>query len=454
MARLFLMSCNLTREPYPVYPLGMSMVAGAARRHGHDVREWDLLAQGRDLEAAAAEIEVYRPDVIGLSLRNVDNIDSVSSISYTDHYCQIVRFLKERFKVPVVIGGAAASLFPEELLAATGADYAVQGEGERTFCRLVEEIEQGSLPDLRVWHGLELLEEDSFQSKGRDADTARYYMREGGMLNIQTKRGCPHRCAYCTYYLLEGCRYRFRSPKEVVEEIVRLRDQYSMDYLAITDSTFNDAEGHYLEVAEEMLRRQVQVNWMAFLRPQRFTEEEATLLKRAGLASIEWGSDCATDVTLAGMQKGFGWSEVEWSNQIFARLEIPNAHFIIFGGPNETEETVKEGLANLERLERCVVFAFRGVRILPGTAVHRRALKEEIIQPGQDLLQPVFYYSPGVDPDFIHRTILESFNGREDRIYPPAQDVDRIQAFHRMGYRGPVWDLLLSKKGRRPAFKG
>ncbi|HUT25962.1 MAG TPA: B12-binding domain-containing radical SAM protein, partial [Sumerlaeia bacterium] len=100
------------------------------------------------------------------------------------------------------------------------------------------------------------------------------------------------------------------------------------------------------------------------------------------------------------------------------------------------------------RLEGCVVFAFRGVRILPGTGIHRRAVEEGVVGQADSLLEPRFYYSPEVTEGFLDAAIAKSFAPRHDRIYPPGQGMDRIQAFHRMGRRGPIWDLLLAN-GRR-----
>ena len=452
MARIFLLACNVTREPYPVYPLGLAMIAGSARRAGHEVMEWDLLSRPEPLEQTAARARDFRPGVIGLSLRNVDNTDSVENVSYVNHYRRVVEALRRELPTcPIVIGGAAVSLFPEELLRHTGADHAVAGEGEIAFNRLVARLTDHSLaPEQRVWRGQEALARGEFQGLERDPAAARYYLTEGGMLNVQTKRGCPHRCAYCAYPLIEGCQYRYRPAADVVDEIELLRKDYGADYFAFTDSVFNDAEGHYLQIAEEMVRRGLNIPWMAFFRPQRFTREEVALLRRAGLRSVEWGTDCSTNATLEGMQKDFTWDEVAESNRILAESGIAGAHFIIFGGPGETEETVREGLRNIEALCGCVVFVFRGVRIYPGTAVHRRAIEEGVIEPDRDLLPSVFYYSPRVTQDYIHSTVLESFGTRPDRIYPPTRGQEKIHAFHLLGFRGPIWDLILRKKTPEP----
>ena len=90
-----------------------------------------------------------------------------------------------------------------------------------------------------------------------------------------------------------------------------------------------------------------------------------------------------------------------------------------------------------------MVFAYIGIRILPGTRVHKRALLEHIIAEDADLVAPVFYYSPLVSRDFIESRLLSAFHGRRDRIFPVAKSENLIPLLHRRGHIGPLWDLLI-----------
>ncbi len=449
MAEVLLISCNVSCEPYPVYPLGMTVVAEALRAHGHRVVEWDWLLAKPSRERIEETIRSVKPGVIGLSLRNIDNCDSRDPTTYDEPCVEAVQMLRELTFCPIVLGGAGYSLFPEQLLERIGADYGIAGEGETTFCWLVDRLADGSPPKERVFRGEAATSPTVSAPIARDPELASYYLREGGMLNLQTKRGCPHRCAYCTYPVIEGRTYRFRPPTAVVDEIEMLIGQCAADYYAIADSVFNDLEGHYLGIAEELVRRDIRVPWMAFFRPQRFQRDEVSLLKRAGLHAVEWGTDCACDATLELMQKDFTWAEVDESSRLFSEAGINNAHFIMFGGPGETEATVRDGLANIERLSDCVVFAFCGVRILPGTTIHRRAIDEGMVTAEQDLLRPRFYFSSGIARESLHEMLLDAFDGRRDRCYPPGGDSEKVHAFHRMGRRGPVWDCLLGGERHR-----
>jgi radical SAM superfamily enzyme YgiQ (UPF0313 family) len=449
MSKILLISANTTVEPYPVYPLGLSYVAGAARAQGHDVLEWDLLFNNGSPDELQKLVQSQSPDVIGLSLRNVDTVNYNKPESYTAAYANLVRSLKQIRNVPVVLGGSAYTIFPQELLNETGADYGIVGEGEHSFCNLLDQLESGWPPAGKIIYPDASLSGDGIRMAGRHPGLADFYLNKGGMLNVQTKRGCPHRCAYCSYPHLEGKRYRFRSKHDVVDEIQALIEKYHCDYYSITDSVFNDAQGNYLHIAEEIARRNISVPWMCFMRPQKFSKDEVQLLKRAGLSSVEFGADSSSNATLKGMQKDFSWDEVVHSNEMFAAGGIPVAHFIIFGGPGESEDTASEGLKNIAGLNNCVIFGGLGVRIFPHTPIYQTALKEGALTSDQNLLEPVFYFSKNIDADKLHHQILESFAGRSDRIYPDGQFVEKTSALHLFGHRGPAWDLLLKKDRMR-----
>lgn len=445
MAKILLISCNITQQPYPVYPLGLTMVAEAARKKGHTVVEWDPLLEDDIIKV----LRENRFDIIGLSIRNVDNVNFTQSESYTPYYTQLVKQLREHSSSTIVLGGAGYSIFPKELLEETGADYGVVGEGEKAFCELIEQIEKGNPPTEKIIRSNCLLEGSEISANSRNILLADYYLKNGGMLNIQTKRGCPHQCAYCSYPTLEGNCYRFRPTEDVLDEIQILVEKYHADYFSITDSVFNDSKGNYLQIAKGLISRNISVPWMAFFRPQNFKKEEIELLKRSGLSSVEWGTDCSTDETLQEMNKDFCWEEVAHCNELFSSAGISNSHFIIFGGPGETQKTVCEGLDNIAKLQNCVVFASIGVRIFPNTPIHSRLIKEGIVQEGENLLQPKFYFSDSIKSENLHNEIVASFGLQIDRVYPYGQDIEKIKAFHRLGYRGPIWDMLLRKKETR-----
>lgn len=446
MANIVLISANITCEPFSVYPLGMSTVASDIRKRGHNVIEWDFLVEGKAMDNLLSLVKDEVPDVVGISLRNIDNCNSITSTSYTEFYREIVSNLRKVTSKPIVLGGAGYSLFPEILLEKVGADYGIAGEGEEVFASLIDDLVSGKEPKAKILSHTNPISGENIAIPERDDHITKFYSNQCGMLNIQTKRGCPFRCAYCTYPALEGKLYRYRPAKSVVDEIEMLIHKHGVQYYFIADSVFNDSAGKYLEIAEELVRRKIVTPWMAYFKPDTFKKSDVKLLKKAGLNAVEWGTDCSTNTTLNAMGKSFTWNKVEESNKLFSEAGISSAHFIIFGGPDETKETVKEGLKNIARLENCVVFAATGVRVLPCTPIHKQAVSQGLLSPDNDLLEPFFYFSPETSEEYLDKTIREAFASRTDRVFPMGEDIERVNMFHKMGYKGPVWDMLLGKR--------
>ena len=452
MSRVLLFSPNHCESPYQVYPLGMAVVAAAAVKAGHTVLQHDYLAAGRDPQALGRAVDSFGPDVIGMSLRNIDDVDSYAGDDswFLPHYREMIDLCRSHSAAPVVVGGPGFSIMPEEIMRYIGADYGVVGEGEEAFPHILNLLAQGKAPPLLTYGAAPGLDGRQMLSPLLDGDVVRYYNASCGLANLQSKRGCPFRCVYCTYPFIEGRRLRHRDPLQVVDDVRRMVRDHGVEHIFFTDSVFNDAGGAYLTLAEELLRADTGIRWSAFFRPAGIGLEQLRLLRRAGLEMVEAGTDACSDQTLEAMGKGFTFADVAAFNTACAQFEVPVAHFVIFGGPGETLDTVRQGLENLENLKRCVVFPFFGIRILPGTPLRDIALAQGVLDPHEDLLRPHYYYSPDVEVEAMRSMLEASFQGRRDRLFPPGQATELMQVMRRFGYKGLLWDRLLpaSRGGR------
>ena len=446
--KLLLISANVTLSPYPIYPLGVSMIAAALTRAGHEVRQADLLLQHGSMEAIGREIEQFRPDLVGISVRNIDNVNFMNEQYYIQNVKNIVDKVREVSDVKVILGGAGFSLIPDLILEETGADYGVVGEGEVLIVEFANNAAKGIYPRERLIGSAERLSGEQIKSALYDEQLLDFYLHSGNIASIQTKRGCAYKCVYCTYPLLEGSELRRREPRVVVDDIELLRDTFKTKYIFFVDSVFNDDEGAYLDVVDEMLRREVSIPWTGFFKPKGLNDEIVERMKKTGFAAAEVGADAACDRTLKKMGKSFMFSDIVESNDLLVRHGIATSHFFMFGGPGETEETVHEGIKNILGLQKCVAFIFMGIRILPDTPLARLAIKEELIAAEDGLLHPVYYISPAVDKKWLEETLTKAFANVRHCVFPPDAMDNSLQVLHKLGYIGPMWDLLLP--GQRP----
>ncbi len=444
-ANCLIVSANQVVTPYPVYPLGAACLVGALKKHGHRAEHFDILADG-GLEGLERFLSAADFDLIGVSIRNLDSVDSAAPNEYLAEIVETVQCIRKFSKAPLVLGGPAFSIIPEGLMELLQGDYGVVGEGEVLLPWLAGELAAGRPPSQKVFRSEPTV--GLWQPSDLTASTASYYIKHGGMLNVQTKRGCPYTCSYCSYPTIEGKKIRYRDADEIAEEVQHLACHSGARYIFFADSFFNDPDGHFLEVAEALIRRGNVLPWCAFFRPQNLRRSDLRLMKRAGLAAMELGTDAACDQTLAGIGKNFLFADVLRVHSLIIQEEIACAHFVMFGGPEEDRDTLEEGFNNIEKLDKCVVFAFAGIRILPGTGVFDRAVADGIIDEDCPLLAPVFYVSPSLSLTEIVAGIRKSFADRIDRIYPCHELEDRIAMLHKMGQVGPLWDLVLKKRRR------
>ena len=443
--KILLIASNIASTPYPVYPLGLGMIAAALRNGGHEVYQFDFLQNNKSMDALCNAVGKSTPDIIGVSIRNIDNVNLLNEQRYINVVKDIVQTIRTQTSVPVVLGGAAFSIIPETILREVGADYGIVGEGETLMLKFVADAEKGKYPKERCIRTASKLSGKEISSAYYDPDIMSFYLKMGNIGSIQTKRGCTHKCVYCSYPILEGSSIRCRDPQTVVDDIQMLIDTHKAKYIFFTDSVFNDDQKHYLDVVREMAKRGISTPWTAFFKPEKLDDEIIALMKQTGLKAAELGSDASTDTTLRRLGKSFLFKDIIECNDTFVRSGIATAHYYMFGCPGETRETVLEGIENIKNLKKTVSFIFMGIRILPGTGLESIARKQGILSSGQDLLEPVYYISPNIDKKWLEKTLTEAFSGIRHCIFPPDVMDTSLQFLHKLGYSGSMWDMLLSE---------
>lgn len=447
--RILLISANWATSPYPVYPIGMSMVAAALKAAGHEVAMFDFLQNGKSFDAVVDRVTAFGPELVGISIRNIDNVNAAHEQKYIDSVQQMVSLIKETTYSPVILGGSGFSIMPEEILDRVGADYGIVGEGEVLICDFVEKLGKGEPSKARILRAPLQLEKDRIPSAYYDPDLLDYYLSNGKVVSVQTKRGCDKNCIYCSYPVLEGRDLRMRNAAAVVDDMERLVHENGASYIFFVDSVFNDANGNYRELIHEMHRRKINIPWTAFFTPGGELDDEiVAMMKETGLDAAEIGADAACDTTLRGICKDFLWQDVIDCNELFLRHGVTTAHYYMFGGPGETPETVAEGIANVRNLRQTANFMFMGIRILPDTGLMELARREGLVTDEMDIIEPVYYFSPHVERDWLEKTLTDGFADKFNCVFPPDALDDKLHMLHKLGFGGTAYDMLIGKRKR------
>ena len=402
---VLLLNPDALRGSDPAYPLGLAHIATAAMKAGHAAEGVDMFSENCPEAAIFSTIESFQPDVVGLSVRNIDNQCMRAPIFYLETAKNLVHTVRKRFYGPIVVGGAGYSIFPREALDYLRADYGIQGEGERAFVMLLEALEANSkafsFPGLarRTADRVEWAPNVPLASlEGLWADRSLFpplrYLDAGTRqfpVNIQTRRGCPMECIYCTNPWLEGKTMRFRGPEDVVLEIRSLSDNFGVARLTFVDSLFNHPTSYTETLVDAFLKARLELSWECTYNPRFHDPHLLSKMHDAGCVRVSIGNESGSNLSLTALKKGFEREHIERSVLDAKALGLETVCFLLIGAPGETKDTVLESVCFLDELNPSSVVVTLGIRLYPGLELSSIAAKEGMIDPRQSLLSPAFY---------------------------------------------------------------
>jgi radical SAM superfamily enzyme YgiQ (UPF0313 family) len=352
----------------------------------------------------------------------------------------------------------------------TGADFGVAGEAEWILPKLLERLDrQADLSDIpNLFTGKRNAGADvrnlihdrpvshSFSEIDNWIDFQPY--RAKGTYSIQTKRGCAHRCIYCTYPLIEGRQFRPRDPSDIAEEILQAHDRLGHITFEFVDSTFNDPKGHAEDVCREIIRRNIRVRMRTMgINPRHSSEELFDLMVRAGFTQIDATPDSASPRMLKSLAKGYRRAEIERMARLILKFKLPTMWFFLFGGPGEDEGTFSETLDFIDRFvsREDLVYMNAGLRVYPGTPLHAVAVKEGVIRKGQSLFwPPAYYFSDRITRKRMDELIFVTSRSRHNCIPsaettpPPGMVTEAIELRMAQKLEEPMFRTLLRLRER------
>lgn len=463
---------NPNRMKPATAPLALDYLGEALQKDGFAVDVLDLCFS----DEAADEVDAYfgskHPGLVAITLRNTDDVYFASQDFCLEKYREIIDFVRERSEAPIVLGGSGFSIMPEAILDYYGLDLGVWGEGEYALPLLAKTLATGG--DLSAVPGLVHRVGNSFNRNTpaytdlsrqpplrRDVvDNVRYF-NEGGMVGIESKRGCPQQCIYCADPLGKGAAVRLRSPASVAEELKSLLDR-GIDHFHFCDSEFNIPAAHAADVCAEIIKRGLggRIRWYAYASPAPFSAYLAHLFVNAGCAGVDFGADSGSDRMLRNLGCHFSVEDLSRTAGLCHDHGIVFMYDLLLGGPGETRDSVKETIDLMKRLSPHRVGVSLGVRLFPGTRlaaqvmadgspVENRNLKGRVV--GNDsLLAPIFYLSADLGLDA--ESYVESLIRGDERFFFVSSEAGAanynyndnsvlVQAI-KDGYRGAYWDIL------------
>jgi radical SAM superfamily enzyme YgiQ (UPF0313 family) len=435
-----------TMQP-AIAPVGLDYIAGAAGQAGFDVEIVDLcLAENPDA-TLRDYFAGHAPELVGLSFRNVDDCFWPSCQWFVPRLADIVQKVKRLTSAPIVAGGVGFSIFAEQIVQYTGADFGVRGDGELAIVALANEL-QGTRRFERV-PGLAWRENGAIRSNlpvwaaaggrlalptSRDAIDNATYFKRGGQCGIETKRGCNRNCIYCADRLSKGTSNRTRIPAEVADE----------------------AESLLAQGIDDRLR------WYAYMAVIPFDAALASAMRRAGCVGIDFTGDSACQAMLNAYRQPHTAQDLALAVQLCRDNGIKVMIDLLLGGPGETPQTAKQTIDFIKKINPDCAGAPLGVRIYPGTEMVSVVAAEGDVETNPniyrkytgpvDLFRPTFYISHllGERPARVIKDLIAG----DKRFFEPIDEADAISTDHNYndntelvqaiaaGARGAYWDIL------------
>ena len=401
---VLLISANMETMNMPPLPLGLACVAAATGRAGHDVALINLMFEEDAERAIRSSLENFCPDVIGVSVRNVDDQNMERPRFFLDSVREVVANCRSMCRAPVILGGAGYSIFPESALRYLGADMGIQGEGEVVFPALVERIAHGAqvsdIPGIYL-PGMPAVGR-SFEKNLDDLP-----LPDPGLLippgadirnlwvPVQSRRGCPLDCTYCSTSAIEGRPIRKRSPDRIVRWLTDLRETGYRNFNFV-DNTFNLPPSYAKALCRKIIQADLDIHLWCIVYPKWIDAELVDLMARAGCRQVSLGFESGSDGILRTFNKQFGKEEVRAVSRMFGEAGVERRGFLLLGGPGETKDTVEESLSFADSLNLESLKITTGIRIYPRTPLARTAIAGGVLGPEEDLLKPRFYMAAGL----------------------------------------------------------
>ena len=386
-------------------PIGLAYVAGHLDPSHHTTKVLDLMFSDDYQAEVASVVKDFQPDLVGLSLRNLDNgsyLDPQWALPVTRQVTEQIRSISS---ATIVCGGPAFSILPRECFAYVEPDLGVVGDAGETFALLAERLEASEpyqyLPGLVyrdngeiTFNGLRASSNFAKPPRLEDLDLAKY--RQSGFgIGVLTKLGDFHYPTGDSQQAQEDEAWRVIRPvQDVVKEVKELEERLDLRKVFFIDNGFNIPLAHAKELCHALIDADLKLHWNTCLAPHSCDSELVGLMKQAGCALVLMagrGGDSHPGTALG--------EHLDQLRQVCRICEDEGLHYTIsqgFGEPGETQETVEEKLAFLRDLHPAMANLRIGVRMMPGSEVAAQAKSEGIIADESELIKPIFYLAESV----------------------------------------------------------
>ena len=391
-------------------PIGLAYLAASVDEERHTLKVLDLMFADDAVAEVADAVSEFEPDLIGMSIRNLDNQSSLNPVWNLPAVRDIIERIRQLSDATTLIGGPAFSIMPAECLDYVGADLGIAGDAAEAFATLVERLEAGA--DYRDIPGIVYRDDTNdgeiVVSEGRFTSSFHRAPRLD-LLDMGAYNGSGFGVGVVTklaqaYYPTPGADFnggdwRIREPSEVVDEIRALDNDFGINKVFFIDSGFNIPAEHAKATCRAIIDAGLRVRWNSYVRPSDDADAELMgLMKESG---------CSLALMAEGGRGGEGLDDrlagLERMSGLCREVDLPFTMNMTFGEPGDSESSVEQKLDFLKRVDAAFSVLRVGTRVLPNTGAAQTALREGLIESESELMRPTFYTDASVRDWIVDR---------------------------------------------------
>jgi len=364
--------------------LGLAYPAAVLEKEGLPVKIIDAPVLGYRQGKIIKETKRFKPTIIGLTCLTQEFPATLKLASN----------LKKHFRqCLIIIGGPHVTVTPRKTMKHQCFDLAVLGEGEKTLIKLIKNLEKGKslkkIKGIAFKKGRKIiitspqpfiknLNSLPFPARHLLPPLAKYRPTPGSYKNLPvgtiiTSRGCPYQCTFCARNVF-GNQIRFRSPKNVVDEMEVLVKKYGACEIRVWDDTFNLNPKRVIQICQEILKRNLKFSWTCQARVNFTNLRMLRLMKKAGCWQISYGIESGNQAILNKIKKGITLKMAQEAIAKTKQAGIEVKAFFMLGLPGDTEETMQETIDFAKKLDPDIA-TFSITIPFPGTEIYERAIK-------------------------------------------------------------------------------
>jgi anaerobic magnesium-protoporphyrin IX monomethyl ester cyclase len=262
-------------------------------------------------------------------------------------------------EIRVVVGSYHPTFCAEQVLRNPDIDFAVVGEGEIPFLKLIKEIQADSpkwesVPSLCYRDKEGTIRRTPPAGRLDNLDDLPFPARDLVMFSnydfyrvhsVITARGCPYRCSFCSDQYFYPGKMRRRSLENVLKELVHLKETYpQMDYVDFVDGTFTYDRKYLEDLCQALIDRKLNISWRCTARYDTIDREMLKLMKKSGCTALYIGLESGSDEVLKELKKNMSVSSIVEASKIVRDAGIISVTSMLLGSPNESRASLEDTL--------------------------------------------------------------------------------------------------------------